>query len=55
MEPMIQTKNIGRIEAVLRTIIGVILVIFAFSIEGISRWIVGLIGVIFIVTALIGY
>ena len=48
MEPMIKTKNVGRIEAILRSIIGVILVIFAFSIEGILRWVVGLIGVVFI-------
>jgi len=55
MDPMIKTKNVGRIEAILRSIIGVILVIFAFSIEGILRWVVGLIGVVFIITALFGY
>jgi hypothetical protein len=55
MEPMVKTKNVGRIEAVLRSIIGVILISFAFSIEGILRWVVGLIGVVFIITALFGY
>jgi uncharacterized membrane protein len=55
MEPMIKTKNVGRIEAILRSIIGVILVIFAYSIEGTLRWVVGLIGVVFIITALFGY
>jgi hypothetical protein len=55
MEPMVKAKNVGRIEAVLRSIIGVILISFAFSIEGILRWVVGLIGVVFIITALFGY
>ncbi|HSB07830.1 MAG TPA: DUF2892 domain-containing protein [Thermodesulfobacteriota bacterium] len=55
MESMVKTKNVGRIEAILRSIIGAILIIFAFSIEGILGWVVGLIGVIFIVTALFGY
>jgi hypothetical protein len=55
MEPIVKAKNVGRIEAVLRSIIGVILVSFAFSIEGFLRWVVGLIGVVFIITALFGY
>ena len=55
MEPMVKTKNVGRIEAVFRSIIGVVLISFAFSIEGILRWVVGLIGVVFIITALFGY
>jgi hypothetical protein len=55
MEPAAKTKNVGRIEAILRSIIGIILIIFGFSIEGILRWIVVLIGVIFILTALFGY
>lgn len=55
MESIVKTKNVGRIEAFLRFIIGAILIIFAFSIEGILRWVVGLLGVIFIVTALFGY
>jgi len=55
MEPMVKTKNVGRIEVILRSIIGVILIIFSFSIEGVLRWLIVLIGVIFIVTALFGY
>lgn len=55
MEPVVKTKNVGRIEAILRSIIGVILIIFSFSVEGILRWVVGLIGVVFILTALFGY
>ncbi len=55
MEPGIKSKNVGRAEAILRSIIGIILVVFAFSIEGISRWIAGLIGVVFILTAIFGF
>jgi len=58
MESMVKTKNVGRAEAILRSIIGIILIIFAFFIEGILRWVgwvVGLIGVIFILTAIFGY
>ena len=55
MEPMLKTKNVGRAEAILRFIIGVIIVVFSFSIEGILRWVVGSIGAVFILTALFGY
>ena len=55
MELGVKTKNVGRAEAILRSIIGVILMVFAFSIEGISRWMAGLIGVIFILTAIFGF
>ena len=55
MEPIAKTKNVRRAEAILRFIIGVILIIFAFFIEGILRWVVGLIGVAFILTAIFGY
>jgi len=55
MEPMVKTKNVRRAEAILRFIIGVILVIFAFFIEGILCWVFGLIGVAFILTAIFGY
>jgi len=55
---MVKTKNVGRAEAILRSIIGIILIIFAFFIEEILcwvGWVVGLIGVIFILTAIFGY
>jgi hypothetical protein len=55
MESMVKTKNVGRAGSILRSIIGIILIIFAFFIEGIFRWVVGLIGVIFILTAIFGY
>ena len=47
--------NVGRGEAILRSIIGVILIIFAFLVSGLSLWVFGLIGVLFIITALFGY
>ncbi len=55
MEPLVKTKNVGRIEALLRVIIGIILMVFAFSIEGIVRWIAGLMGAVFMLTAIFGY
>ena len=55
MEPAIKTKNVRRAEAILRSIIGVILIIFSFFIGGILRWVVGLIGVAFILTVIFGY
>ncbi|MGA2467996.1 MAG: DUF2892 domain-containing protein [Thermodesulfobacteriota bacterium] len=55
MESVVKTKNVGRAETILRSIIGVILIISAFFIEGILRWVVGLIGIVFILTALFGY
>jgi Inner membrane protein YgaP-like, transmembrane domain len=47
--------NVGRGEAILRSIIGVILIILAFLASGFSRWVFGLIGVLFIITAIFGY
>jgi len=55
MEPVAKTKNVRAAEAILRFIIGVILIIFALFTEGILRWVVGLIGVAFILTAIFGY
>jgi hypothetical protein len=55
MDPVVKTKNVRGAEAILRSIIGVILIIFALFIEGILRWVVGLIGVAFILTAIFGY
>jgi hypothetical protein len=55
MEPAVKTKNVRTAEAILRSIIGVILIIFAFFTEGILRWVTGLVGVAFILTALFGY
>ena len=43
-----EVKNIGKGEGVFRLIIGVILIILAFFISGVFRWISGLIGVVLI-------
>ena len=55
MGTMVKMKNVGKGEAILRSVIGVILIIFAFFISGVFRWILGLIGVTLILTALFGY
>jgi hypothetical protein len=55
MEPIIKTRNVARVEAILRIIIGAILIVFTFFTHGILIWIIGLIGVAFIVTAIFGY
>lgn len=55
MEPVVKTKNVRGTEAILRSIIGAILIILAFSIEGVLRWVVGLMGVAFILTVIFGY
>jgi len=55
MEPVVRTKNVGRAEAILRLLIGIIIIIFAISIVGILRWVAGFIGVAFVFTALFRY
>jgi len=54
MEPSVKTKNVRGAEAILRPIIGIILIIFFLSIGRIVRWIFGLIGVAFILAAIFG-
>jgi hypothetical protein len=54
-EPAVKVKNIGKGEGVFRLIIGVILIILAFLVSGIFRWILGLGGVVLILTAIFGY
>ena len=55
MEPVVRTKNVGRAEAILRLLIGIIIIVFAISIVGILRWVAGFIGVAFVFTALFRY
>ena len=55
MKSAVKPRNIGKTEAILRYIIGGVLVIFAYFSEGILRWVSGLIGMAFILTALFGY
>jgi hypothetical protein len=50
-----KVKNVGKGEGVVRSIIGVILIIVAFFISGVFRWILGLVGVVVILTAIFGY
>ncbi len=50
-----KTKNVGRGEAIFRSVIGVILIILTFLISGVFRWVLGLVGVVVILTALFGY
>ena len=52
---MVRIKNVGRVETIFRSVIGIMLIVLAFLISGIFRWIFGLIGVVFILTALFGY
>jgi uncharacterized oligopeptide transporter (OPT) family protein len=40
----VKVKNVERGEGVFRLIVGVILIILAFFISGVSRWILGLVG-----------
>jgi hypothetical protein len=54
-KPAVKVKNVGKEEGVFRVIIGVILIMLAFLISGVFRWVFGLIGVIFILTAMFGY
>jgi hypothetical protein len=50
-----KVKNVGKGEGIFRLIIGVILIILAFLLSGVFRWVSGLIGVALIVTAIFGY
>jgi hypothetical protein len=54
-KPSVKVKNIGQGEGIFRLIMGVLLVILAFFISGMFRWISGLIGVVLILTGTFGY
>jgi hypothetical protein len=55
MESVAKVKNVGKGEAIFRFFTGVILIILAFFISGVIRWVIGLVGVGVILTALFGY
>ena len=55
MGSFVKAKNVGREEAIFRSVIGIILIIIAIFISGAFRWILGLIGVVTILTAIFGY
>jgi hypothetical protein len=55
MGSFVKAKNVGRGEAIFRSVIGIILIIIAIFISGTFRWILGLIGVVTLLTAIFGY
>ncbi len=55
MVSITKVKNVKRGEAIFRIVLGVILMVIAFLISGLSGWVLGLVGVAFIVTAFFGY
>ena len=52
---MVKTKNMGKQESIVRSILGSILIVISFIISGIFWLGVGLIGVIIVVSALFKY
>jgi hypothetical protein len=48
-------KNVGRGEAIVRSVIGITLILLPFFTPGVFQWILGLIGVVFVLTAIFGY
>jgi predicted phage tail protein len=54
-KPAMRAKNVGRGEGIFRLIFGAILIILAFFITGVFRWVLGLVGVVVILTAIFGY
>jgi hypothetical protein len=55
MGHIVNVKNVGRGEAIFRSVTGVILIIIAFFISGAFRWVLGLVGVVTVLTAIFGY
>jgi hypothetical protein len=51
----VKVKNVGKGEGIFRLIIGIILMILAFFVSGVFRWILGLVGALVILTAIFGY
>ena len=50
-----KVKNVSKEEGLFRLIIGVILIILAFFVSGVFRWVLGLVGIVVIFTAAFGY
>jgi predicted phage tail protein len=55
MVSITKVKNVRQGEAVFRIVLGVILIVIAFFVWGVTGFVLGLIGVVFILTALFGY
>jgi hypothetical protein len=51
----VKVKNVGKGEGIFRLIMGIILMMLAFFVSGVFRWILGLVGVVVILTAIFGY
>ena len=52
---MVKTKNVGKQESIVRSILGSMLIVLSFFISGIFWLGVGLIGVVIVVSALFKY
>ena len=52
---MVKTKNMGKQESIVRSILGAILIVLSFFVSGILWLGVGLIGAIIVVSALFKY
>lgn len=48
------TKNMGTLDRGIRAVVGVVLLVLLFTLEGGVRWI-GLLGIVMLLTAVVGY
>jgi hypothetical protein len=55
VDPMVSTKNVGKHESIIRSILGSILIVLSLFISGIFWLGVGLIGAIIVVSAFFKY
>jgi predicted phage tail protein len=55
VDPVVKTKNVGKQESIVRSILGSILIVLSFFVSGIFWLMVGLIGAILVVSALFKY
>jgi hypothetical protein len=52
---VVKTKNVGKQESIIRSVLGSILIVLSFLVSGIFWLMVGLIGAILVVSALFKY
>jgi hypothetical protein len=55
MGSFVTIKNVGRGEAIVRSVIGIMMILLPFFTPGVFQWILGLIGVVLILTTIFGY
>ena len=55
MKSFVKIRNVGRIEGIFRSVIGIIFLVLAFFVAGGLRWLLGIIGVAFILTSIFAY